>query len=103
MGGDPGVNSSGVLGPPCTTDGSPNASHTLSRISCSRSSGYVFVPLFPAIVENHLTLGAGYAFNKASDVNFSMTYAPEVEVTSPTAGKISHAQMNWQMMYSHRF
>jgi long-chain fatty acid transport protein len=60
-------------------------------------------PLFPAIVENHLTLGAGYAFNKASDVNFSMTYAPEVEVTSPTAGKISHAQMNWQMMYSHRF
>lgn len=60
-------------------------------------------PLFPAIVENHLTLGAGYAFNKASDVNFSMTYAPEVEVTSPTAGKISHAQLNWQMMYSHRF
>lgn len=60
-------------------------------------------PLFPAIVENHLTLGAGYAFNKASDVNFSFTYAPEVEVTSPTVGKISHAQMNWQMMYSHRF
>ncbi len=59
-------------------------------------------PLFPAIIENHYTLGAGYAFNKAQDVNFSYVYAPEVKVNSPS-GQITHSQSNWQLMYSHRF
>nr|NIQ08817.1 aromatic hydrocarbon degradation protein [Gammaproteobacteria bacterium]NIR92557.1 aromatic hydrocarbon degradation protein [Gammaproteobacteria bacterium] len=39
-------------------------------------------PLFPAIVENHYMAGFGYAFNQASDLNFSLTYAPEVSVTN---------------------
>lgn len=63
-------------------------------------------PLFPATIKDHYTLGAGYAFNKVSDVNFSYVYAPKVTVTAPaTSGgySIEHAQNNWQLMYSHRF
>lgn len=63
-------------------------------------------PLFPATIKSHYTLGAGYAFNKVSDVNFSYVYAPNVSVTAPaTSGgyTIEHAQSNWQLMYSHRF
>lgn len=61
-------------------------------------------PLFPAIVENHYMAGFGYAFNQASDLNFSLTYAPEVSVTNTnTQVGITHSQMNWQMMYSHKF
>ncbi len=66
--------------------------------------------LFPAVVETHYTAGFGYAFDKASDINFSMTYAPEVKVIGTgTVGTgngsqiITHSQTNWQLMYSHRF
>jgi long-chain fatty acid transport protein len=63
-------------------------------------------PLFPATIKDHYTLGAGYAFNKVSDVNFSYVYAPKVTVTVPAASggySIDHAQNNWQLMYSYRF
>ncbi len=65
-------------------------------------------PLFPAIVEEHYTIGFGYAFSPASDVNFSLTYAPEVSETVSAGGlyagdKITHSQTNAQLMYSHRF
>lgn len=61
-------------------------------------------PLFPATIKNHYTLGAGYAFNKVSDVNFSYVYAPKVTSTSPSGFVVDHAQTNnWQLMYSHRF
>ncbi len=62
-------------------------------------------PLFPAIVKNHVTLGAGYAFNKASSLDFSLAYAPEVSATNANMGgvKTTHSQTNWQLMYSHRF
>jgi long-chain fatty acid transport protein len=61
-------------------------------------------PLFPAIVENHYTAGVGYAFSDASELNFSLAYAPEVEVTNSNTGvDISHSQTNWQLMYSHKF
>ncbi len=66
--------------------------------------------LFPAVVETHYTAGFGYAFNQMSDINFSLTYAPEVKVTGTgTVGTgnggqiIAHSQTNWQLMYSHRF
>lgn len=63
--------------------------------------------LFPAIVERHFTFGAGYAVSDASAVNASLTYAPEVTVTgSGTSNdnlEVSHAQTNWQLMYSHSF
>lgn len=59
-------------------------------------------PLFPATIKNHLTLGAGYAIDKMQDVNFSLAYAPKVDVTG-TTGKITHSQTNWQLMYSYSF
>lgn len=62
-------------------------------------------PLFPAIIKNHITAGAGYAFNKVSSLDFSLTYAPEVTATNANMGgvKTDHSQTNWQLMYSHRF
>ena len=60
--------------------------------------------LFPAIVKNHYTLGFGYAFDKASEVNFSLQFAPEVKQTNSTfLYTVSHSQTSWQLMYSHRF
>jgi long-chain fatty acid transport protein len=63
-------------------------------------------PLFPATVKDHVTLGFGYQVSKAGEFNMSVTMAPKVTVTN-TAGavpvEISHAQTNWQFMYSHRF
>jgi len=60
-------------------------------------------PLFPATVKNHVTLGLGYQVSKAGDFNMSVTMAPKVTVTSGAGPDISHAQTNWQFMYSHRF
>jgi len=60
-------------------------------------------PLFPATITNHATLGFGYAMDKISDINASLTYAPKVSVTSPNGYSIDHSQINWQLMYSHRF
>jgi len=60
-------------------------------------------PLFPAIVKNHVSLGLGYKLSPAGDFNMSVTMAPKVTVTTPQGIDISHAQTNWQFMYSHRF
>lgn len=60
-------------------------------------------PLFPATVKNHVTLGLGYKVSQAGDLNASVTFAPKVTVTSGSGVEISHAQTNFQMMYSHRF
>lgn len=60
-------------------------------------------PLFPATIEDHYTLGLGYRFSPASEFNGSFTYAPTVTVTNPQGIEISHKQVNWQFMYTHRF
>jgi len=60
-------------------------------------------PLFPAIVKNHYMIGGGYAFSKASSIDFSFTYAPEVSATNGQGVKTTHSQMNEQIMYSYRF
>jgi long-chain fatty acid transport protein len=62
-------------------------------------------PLFPATIEDTLTLGFGYAFSKVASFDFSYTYAPEVSATNNNSGvKTTHEQTNnWQAMYSHRF
>jgi long-chain fatty acid transport protein len=61
-------------------------------------------PLFPATIKNHLAAGAGYAFDKASSVDFSLVYAPKVTVTNAIMGvTIEHSQTNWQLMYSRKF
>lgn len=59
--------------------------------------------LFPATEENHYTIGAGYAFNKASSIDFSLAYAPEVKQTAGSGITTTHSQMNEQIMYSYRF
>ena len=65
--------------------------------------------LWPAIVKNHYTAGIGYTLSKAAEFNFGVSYAPEVKVTNPNADgmgndiTISHRQVNWQLMYSHKF
>lgn len=60
-------------------------------------------PLFPAIIKNHIIIGAGYAISKASTVDASFTYAPEVKATNGQFVSVAHKQMNGQLMYSHRF
>jgi len=60
-------------------------------------------PLFPATVESSYTLGVGHAITKKSEVNFSMTIAPEVEVTGGSGVTTTHAQTNWQLMYTQKF
>jgi long-chain fatty acid transport protein len=67
-------------------------------------------PLFPAIVTNHVTLGAGYKVSQAGDIDFALSHAPKVSVTNNwgTIGAssnqtISHSQTSWQLMYSHKF
>jgi long-chain fatty acid transport protein len=60
-------------------------------------------PLFPATVKSHATLGVGYKLSAAGDFNASVTMAPKATVTTPQGIDISHAQTNWQFMYSHRF
>lgn len=60
-------------------------------------------PIFPAIVKNHYTLGAGWAMNPERELNVSMAYAPKVTVDTPSGVVISHRQLNLQLMLSQRF
>jgi len=60
-------------------------------------------PLFPATIENHYTLGFGHDLSKKSAINFSLAIAPEVSVTAGTGIVTTHAQTNWQFMYSQKF
>lgn len=60
-------------------------------------------PLFPATIETHYTLGVGHALSKKSGVNFSLTIAPEVDVTGASGVTTTHAQQNWQFMYTQKF
>jgi long-chain fatty acid transport protein len=65
--------------------------------------------LFPAVVETHATLGAGWDFGQGSQVNVSGTVALKSEVNNPGNGSTippvasSHSQLNWQVMFSHGF
>lgn len=69
--------------------------------------------LWPAIIEHHYTAGFGYAFDKASELNASLTYAPTAKATSPDmygpfdgaadSVAMKHSQTNWQVMYSRKF
>lgn len=72
--------------------------------------------LFPATIEHHYTVGFGYKLSDASAIDFSLGYAPEVEVKESNAeslglgageeyplNTITHSQTNWQLAYSYRF
>jgi long-chain fatty acid transport protein len=60
-------------------------------------------PLFPAIVRNHVTAGAGYSYSGSGEVNASMAYAPSVTANTPSGVTITHRQLNLQLMLSQRF
>jgi long-chain fatty acid transport protein len=60
--------------------------------------------LFPAIPKTHLSAGLGYMFNKQQSIDFAFVYAFEEEQTNPGGGyTTTHSQINWELMYSHRF
>jgi long-subunit fatty acid transport protein len=65
-------------------------------------------PLFPAIAENHLTLGVGYAFSNVSSLDFSYVYVPTSSATNPGIAGVSPATTvdfggySAQLMYSYR-
>jgi long-chain fatty acid transport protein len=63
-------------------------------------------PLFPAIMESHYTLGAGFVLGKTSTFDVAIAHAPQVEATNsdPTGGQTSKSGGNsFQVMYSNRF
>jgi len=60
-------------------------------------------PLFPAIVRNHVTAGAGVSLPGAGEVNASLAYAPTTTANTPGGVVVSHRQLNLQLMYSQRF
>ncbi len=59
-------------------------------------------PLFPAIVEDHLTLGASFQLSKQWQLDAAMSHASKVTVTTQSAS-ISHSQNNWQLLASYRY
>lgn len=60
-------------------------------------------PLFPAIIKNHYTIGAGYIFSRASSTDVSFTYAPEVKQAAASGVTSTHNQTSAQVMYSYRY
>ena len=65
--------------------------------------------LFPAIVESHLTFGAGYDFQNSMALNASFAYGFEKEAANPGNGSMipevtsTHGQLNWMLMFSYGF
>jgi long-chain fatty acid transport protein len=64
---------------------------------------YYMNALFPAIEKTHATAGLGYAFSKASTVDFALSHAFTVTSTNAMDQSVSHSQTNWQFIYSYRF
>jgi long-chain fatty acid transport protein len=65
--------------------------------------------LFPAIVEHHITVGAGYEWAEVNGINGSFQTGLESSATNPGDGttmlpvESTHKQYNWQLMYSRSF
>lgn len=65
--------------------------------------------LFPAIVEHHITVGAGYDWAEVNGINCSFQTGLESNATNPGNGssippvESTHKQYNWQLMYSRSF
>jgi long-chain fatty acid transport protein len=61
-------------------------------------------PLFPAIIENHLTLGLGWRIDPAAHLAVSLAYAPRVEDTNPNTGiTSSHRQSTLRVNYNFTY
>ncbi len=65
--------------------------------------------LFPAIVERHVTAGFGYVLGELQSIDFSVQRGLRARFTNPGNGSTipavtsTHAQWNFQFIYSHRF
>lgn len=59
--------------------------------------------LFPAMVKNHYSVGAGYDLSKTQSINGAFIHTPSVEQTSASGVTTTHSQINWEIVYSHRF
>jgi len=65
--------------------------------------------LFPAIVENHLTMGLGLQVSETSRLDFAVSRAFEKQCTNPGLNQVApsvtsrHSQTNSQVMYSFGF
>ena len=59
-------------------------------------------PLFPAIVEDHMTLGLSYQLSKQWQLDGALSHASKVTVNTGSAS-ISHNQNNWQVLASYRY
>jgi len=59
--------------------------------------------LFPATVENHLTLGCGWMISPNSSIDLSYTHGFSHSVTNGGGVTVKHAQNNVQLAYAHRF
>jgi long-chain fatty acid transport protein len=65
--------------------------------------------LFPAIVETHVTFGAGYDFDERMGLNGSFVYGFEKSQENPGNGSTippvesTHSQLNWTLMFSYGF
>jgi long-chain fatty acid transport protein len=61
-------------------------------------------PLFPAIIENHLSFGFGWRIDPASTLAASLAYAPRVEDTNPGTGiTSSHRQSTLRVNYNFTY
>jgi len=63
-------------------------------------------PLFPAIVETHITGGFSYQIDPKSTFNFSVVYGIEEEANTATEnGTVvaMHGQLNFQVLYSRKW
>ena len=74
-----------------------------ANLSTNPVPGEYLNPLFPAIVEKHYTAGFGYNINQNNDVDFSLSYSPEVKQMSAQGITSSHSQMSWQLMYTYKW
>ena len=60
--------------------------------------------LFPAIVESHVTVGAGYAFGESSNFDVSVVKGLTAENTNPGSNvESTHGQLNFQLIYTRNF
>lgn len=60
-------------------------------------------PLFSAIFRSHVTLGLGYKASHGSEIDASLTVAPDTTVVNASGVAISHSQTNLQLMFTQRF
>ncbi|MBI5690694.1 MAG: outer membrane protein transport protein [Verrucomicrobia bacterium] len=59
--------------------------------------------LFPATIERHLTAGLGWKIDARQSLDLSVARGFEVAKTNGGGVRVSHSQVNAQVMYSYRF